>query len=177
VRLRRRSALGNDWGLRRLLLGHADGETLAPLRAAALQYLPPRDSLHPLAEAVGALPALVVGLVRPLAHLSHSWSGKFLRSPLGGVSPLFVASGGHRFGGTWLASLRLGVKSRRGASDRMTTDRAEPRPARVSGGDVSGTLVSPGLCAGANFLTRIFASFPGLVDNACQLRCRARSAA
>ena len=49
-----------------LLLGDADGELLAPLAPTPAQNFPAGCGLHPLAETVGALAALAMGLKRPL---------------------------------------------------------------------------------------------------------------
>ena len=51
-----------------LLLGHRHREPLAALRPPALEHLAALARAHPLAEAMGALTTLVVGLVSPLAH-------------------------------------------------------------------------------------------------------------
>lgn len=53
---------------RRLLLGDGNDEALTPARTPTLQDRPALLGLHPLAEAVRALPLDVARLVRPLAH-------------------------------------------------------------------------------------------------------------
>src|SRR5207247_3476726 len=63
------------WGSARpseLLLGYGDGEPLAPLATTTRQRELPAAGLHALAEAVGALAALVMGLVGAL-HGLFSW--------------------------------------------------------------------------------------------------------
>jgi hypothetical protein len=62
-----------------LFLGNADREPLAPLAAAALEHFAALGCTHALAEAVRALAALSVWLIRPLHWIlrcSRYWAGR-----------------------------------------------------------------------------------------------------
>lgn len=65
ARLRIRSEGGSEKS-GELFLGNGHGQACPPLPAPTSEGLLPTASLHPLAEAVGAQAALIVGLVGPL---------------------------------------------------------------------------------------------------------------